>query len=333
MIRYKFAIYHVTIDKSDNLRYYNKSKNSFVKGYFLMDEIVNKFLTYLSVEKNCSNLTKENYQRDLLAFQTFYEERYHSELDWKSCSPLQVRSYLADLNEKQYAKRTIARRISSLRSFFKYLVRENIIDNSPLAKIHSPKLDKKLPTFLDEVEINDLLALPTKDGLGPRDSAILEMLYATGCRVSELVGLTLERIDIGNRFVLLLGKGNKERIVPLGSTVCDAVERYLPLRSQLMTKYHVEEHTYLFVNNRGGVLTDRSVRRILDKYINDLATFKHVSPHTIRHTFATHLLEHGADLRAVQELLGHANLSTTQIYTHITSERITSVYKQNFPRA
>ncbi len=298
-----------------------------------MDKLVDRFLTYLSVEKNCSELTKENYARDLEAFKVFYEGHYNNSLDWRICSPLQVRAYLSFLNEEKYAKRTVARKISSMRSFFKYLVRENLIDASPLAKVHSPKLDKKLPTFLDEVEINDLLALPEKKGLGLRDSAILEMLYATGCRVSELVGLTLDRVDTGNRFVLLLGKGNKERIVPLGTTVCTAVEQYLSVRKQLMLKYHVEEHSHLFINSRGGILTDRSVRRILDKYITDLATFKNVSPHTIRHTFATHLLEHGADLRAVQELLGHANLSTTQIYTHITSERITSVYKQNFPRA
>ncbi|MBQ3541252.1 MAG: tyrosine-type recombinase/integrase, partial [Phascolarctobacterium sp.] len=168
---------------------------------------------------------------------------------------------------------------------------------------------------------------------GLRDQAILELLYATGCRVSELVGITLERLDLSNKFVLLLGKGNKERIVPLGNTCCQAIKRYYPIRSQLMLKYNAPAHESVFVNSLGGPLTDRSVRRILDKYITQLAVSKKVSPHTIRHTFATHLLDHGADLRAVQELLGHANLSTTQIYTHVTTERITSVYRKNHPRA
>lgn len=169
--------------------------------------------------------------------------------------------------------------------------------------------------------------------LGVRDQAVLEMLYATGCRVSELVGLTTERVDLGNRYVLLLGKGNKERLVPIGHTCCWALEAYYPVRSQLIQKYHQPEHGFIFVNSRGGPLSDRSVRRILDKYITALAIHKNVSPHTIRHSFATHLLEHGADLRAVQELLGHANLSTTQIYTHITTERVAAVYKKNHPRA
>ena len=168
--------------------------------------------------------------------------------------------------------------------------------------------------------------------LGNRDQAVLEMLYATGCRVSELVGLTLERVDLSNRFVLLLGKGNKERVVPVGHTCCAALSTYYHVRQQLMLQYQ-QEHDFIFVNNRGGRLTDRSVRRILEKYINMLAIHKNVSPHTIRHSFATHLLEHGADLRSVQELLGHANLSTTQINTHVSNEHVTNVYKKNHPRA
>lgn len=291
-----------------------------------------KFLTYLEVEKSCSELTVTNYRKDIRAFADFLTERLGQQFLWTQVGPLDIRSYLAQLNDKQYARRTIARRISALRSFYKYLVRENLLDNNPMAKVHSPKLDKKLPTFLDEIEIQELLELPDSKPLGRRDQAVLELLYATGCRVSELVGLTLERVDIGNRFVLLLGKGNKERLVPLGHTCCHALEQYYQVRRELMLNYG-KEHNFVFINSRGGVLTDRSVRRILDKYINQLAIAKNVSPHTIRHSFATHLLEHGADLRAVQELLGHANLSTTQIYTHITTERIAAVYKKNHPRA
>lgn len=291
-----------------------------------------RFLTYLEVEKNCSTHTIENYHKDLEAFVAFMSERSGRQFLWEQVGPLDVRAYLAYLNNKQYARRTIARKISGLRSFYKYLVRENIVEYSPLARIHSPKLEKKLPTFLDEVEVTELLELPDDKPLGLRDQAVLEMLYATGCRVSELVGLTLERVDLGNRYVLLLGKGNKERIVPIGHSCCMALTKYFPVRSLLMQKYQ-QQHEYIFVNNRGGILTDRSVRRILDKYINQLAIHKNVSPHTIRHSFATHLLDHGADLRCVQELLGHANLSTTQIYTHVTTERITTVYKKNHPRA
>lgn len=292
-----------------------------------------RFLTYLTVEKDCSPLTVANYSRDLQAFADFWAQRQKGCLLWEQVGPLDIRAYLAYLNDKQYARRTVARRISALRSFYKYLVRENILEASPMSKIHSPKLDKKLPTFLDEAEISELLELPGQDALGIRDQAVLELLYATGCRVSELVGLTVGRIDLGNRYVILLGKGNKERVVPLGHTCCGALSRYYAVRTMLMQKYQVTEHDYIFVNSRGGVLTDRSVRRILDKYISQLAIRKNVSPHTIRHSFATHLLAHGADLRAVQELLGHANLATTQIYTHVTTERIASVYRQNHPRA
>lgn len=293
-----------------------------------------KFLTYLEVEKNCSQHTLTSYQKDLLAFSEFMSRRTDRDFLWQQVSPLYVRGYLAELNEKQYARRTIARRISALRSFFKFLVREAVIEVNPLIKVRTPKLEKKLPAFLDEIEISELLELPDKSKLlGVRDQAVLEMLYATGCRVSELVGLTTERVDLANRYVLLLGKGNKERVVPVGHTSCQALEAYYPVRSALMQKQKLSEHDYIFVNSRGGPLTDRSVRRILDKYITALALHKNVSPHTIRHSFATHLLEHGADLRAVQELLGHANLSTTQIYTHITTERVAAVYKKNHPRA
>lgn len=295
-------------------------------------DYLHNFLTYLKVEKDCSEHTLTSYEKDLAAFTVFMREYKDKAFLWEQVSALDVRAYLSDLNKKQYARRTIARRISALRSFYKYLVRENVLEYSPLVKIHSPKLDKKLPAFLDEIEISELLELPDSKPLGIRDRAVLEMLYATGCRVSELVGLTLERVDIGNRFVMLLGKGNKERLVPIGHTCCAALQQYYLTRELLMIKYQ-QAHDFIFVNNRGGALTDRSVRRILEKYINMLALHKHVSPHTIRHTFATHLLEHGADLRSVQELLGHANLSTTQIYTHITSERIAAIYKQNHPRA
>ena len=296
-------------------------------------KLAERFFNYLEVEKNSSPLTVTNYQKDMRAFDNFLKERRGENTSWLSIDALIVRAYLADLNKKKYARKTIARRMSALRSFYKFLVRESIIENSPLQRVRTPKLEKKLPTFLDEVEITELLTSPDDTLLGKRDRAVLEMLYATGCRVSELVGMTINKVDLGNRFVILLGKGNKERVVPIGHTCVKVLQNYYPARAELMNKYGVAEHEHIYVNSRGGVLTDRSVRRILDKYIKALAIHKNISPHTIRHTFATHLLEHGADLRAVQELLGHENLSTTQIYTHVTTERITEVYKENHPRA
>lgn len=290
-------------------------------------------MSYLEIEKNCSPLTIENYRRDLESFKAFVCKKSSDCTDLKKVDHLDVRAYLAYLSSEKYARRTIARRISALRSFYRYLMRENLITENPLLKTRTPKLEKKLPSFLDEKEITEILNLPDNSPLGMRDRAILELLYATGCRVSELVSLKLNKIDLGNLFVLLLGKGNKERIVPIGRACGDAVAAYYTGRRFLMDKYCAAPHDFVFVNNRGGALTDRSVRRILERYIKVLAIKKNVSPHTIRHTFATHLLEHGADLRVVQELLGHANLSTTQIYTHVTTERVAAVYEKNHPRA
>ena len=291
------------------------------------------FLRYLEIEKNSSLLTIKNYETDIRLFVAFLQNRA-GQVSWGKVTVLDIRAYLAIMNDEKYARRTIARRISSLRSFYRFLMRENFVKSNPFTKVRTPKLDKRLPVFLEEVEINELLRLPARDELGLRDQALLEILYATGCRVSELVGLTLEHIDLGNRYVLLLGKGNKERIVPIGKAAVDSVEFYLAKsRVLIMHRYSVKEHGRLFINHRGTQLSTRSVRRILNKHIADLALQKHISPHVIRHTFATHLLEHGADLRAVQELLGHANLSTTQIYTHVTTERISAVYQNNHPRA
>lgn len=297
-------------------------------------QLVQAFLDYLFVEKNGSVLTGENYRRDIRDFEQFMISKAGPAFAWTQVAVLHIRSYLAFLNKENYARRTITRRISSLRSFYKYLLREEIVPANPFAGVRTPKLDKRLPVFLEEGEIDSILDLPDQSLLGLRDRAVLELLYATGCRVSELAGMRLGDVDLGSLFVLLHGKGSKDRIVPIGHTCRDAFLAYYgKSRAALLEKYGVEDHQYVFVNNRGGRLTDRSVRRILDKYVRQLALHKKVSPHTIRHTFATHLLDHGADLRAVQELLGHASLSTTQIYTHVTSERIQKVYQKNFPRA
>ena len=297
-------------------------------------QLVEAFASYLEVEKDDSPLTSANYEADIRHFTDFMATR-SEDASWPAITVLDIRSYLALMHDAKLARRTIARRISSLRSFYRYLRREGIVRTNPFAKVRTPKLEKKLPVFLEEFEINLLLRMPdVQTILGRRDRAILEFLYSTGCRVSELVGLTMTRVDLGNRYAVLMGKGHKERLVPLGHPCVRALEAYLTgSRGVVMRKYHVPPHAFVFVNSRGTPLSARSVRRILDKYVEMTAMQKHVSPHTIRHTFATHLLDHGADLRAVQELLGHVSLSTTQIYTHVTAERLTAVYEKHHPRA
>jgi integrase/recombinase XerC len=299
-----------------------------------LDPWVKRFMLYLKVEKNDSPYTLLNYEGDIEVFTEFLRKR-KGDVKWPGVTVLDIRSYLAELHRENLSRRTISRRISSLRSFYRYLLREGAVKMNPFTKVRTPKLDKRLPVFLEEFEIDQLLEAPDiSTELGRRDRAVLEMLYSTGCRVSELVGLTLDRMDLSNRYVLLMGKGHKERIVPLGRPCVKAMTNYLEnTRSVLMEHYHVSPHSFVFVNSRGTPLTARSVRRILDKYVEQTALSKHISPHTIRHTFATHLLDHGADLRSVQELLGHASLSTTQIYTHVTADRIAAVYRKHHPRA
>ncbi len=305
-----------------------------------VNPLVDKFIVYLRLEKNASNHTIHNYQRDILQFVEFVCSQGAGEDLFINITPLMIRSYLAFLKSKQYAKATIMRRIAALRSFFRFLCRENILKNNPCKAVRTPKLDKRLPVFLDINEIHELITLPDNNPLGIRDKAVLEMLYATGIRVSELAGITLKDIDFSGRAIIVSGKGAKERIVLMGRTAVDVLEFYLsnsrPILCSNPGEYGQQTdkaHDYVFVNSRGGPLTDRSVRRIVDKYVEVMATKKNVSPHTIRHTFATHLLDNGADLRTVQELLGHVNLSTTQLYTHVTTERLKANYKQYHPRA
>ena len=300
----------------------------------MWEDMADLFFRYLSIEKNASVNTISAYRQDIALFFTFLGEKDWTN-EWKRLTTLEIRAYLASLHERQYARRSIARRISALRSFYRFLVREKILLSNPFQDIRTPKLDKRLPQFLSLPQVDALLALPGADDLGRRDAVALELLYGTGCRVSELAGLSLERVDTGNRFVLLYGKGAKERVVPIGRAAATLVDRYVqgPRRRLLAATSKTETSDRLLLNHRGGPLTDRSIRRIVDHYVELLSCKQHVSPHTLRHTFATHLLEHGADLRAVQELLGHASLSTTQIYTHVTMERMTEMYKKSHPRA
>ena len=290
-----------------------------------MERFIEKFINYLKVEKNASEHTIINYTIDLKAFALFLGDK-----DIGSIDHLTLRRFLAEMRAKNYAKRTMARKLAALRTFFRFLFREGHIKTNPITAVSTPKLDKKLPKFLDVEQVSRLIMKPDDSTVpGARDRAIFETLYSSGLRVSELVGLDDDDIDFISGVVKVLGKGSKERIVPIGDQALRAIRSYLDKRSVDKVK---DKHA-VFLNKSGTRLTDRSVRRIVDKYIKLCSIEAKISPHSLRHSFATHLLDRGADLRSVQELLGHMNLSTTQIYTHVTMERLKSVYDKAHPRA
>jgi tyrosine recombinase XerC len=290
-----------------------------------MRRYIEKFRNYLVVEKNYSPHTVRNYAADLNEFSRFLPGK-----DINEVSYLEVRKFLGFLRGKAVSKRSVARKLSSLRSFFKFLERDGYITDNPVASVSTPKLDRKLPAFLDEKSALRLVTSPEKKSFqGARDRAILETLYGAGIRVGELVGINVSQVDFISGVIKVLGKGRKERIAPVGDKAIEAIRKYMEYRDAKKPP----EKDALFLNKSGKRLTDRSVRRLMDKYIRVLSIKERISPHTLRHSFATHLLNHGADLRSVQELLGHKNLSTTQIYTHVTTERLKSVYDKAHPRA
>ncbi|WP_034681376.1 tyrosine recombinase XerC [Caldalkalibacillus mannanilyticus] len=292
-------------------------------------KFVHLFIEYLQIEKNASDHTITNYVRDIEDFSEFLKQQ--TRLDFAAVSYLDVRSYLTLLHKKEYGRRTIARKLSSLRSFFRFLQREQYLQSNPIQLAASPKLDKRLPHYFYSTELEELFSVADlTQPLGQRNQAILETLYASGMRVSELVGLDLEHLDLDVGMALVYGKGSKERFVPLGQFAIEALERYIDNgRLQLKPK----NEKALFLNKLGNRLSDRSVRRILNQLIEQSTLTLRISPHKLRHSFATHMLEGGADLRSVQEMLGHVNISTTQIYTHITNQRLREVYNKTHPRS
>ncbi len=292
---------------------------------------VESFAQYLRVEKNASSHTVNQYVADILEFVAFMEQ--HQIAAFAAVSYLHGRSFLAHLAKKGLARRSIARKLSSLRSFFRFQMREGRLQQNPFQMVSTPKVEKKLPAFLYPQEIQALLEAPDPTTpLGQRDRVIFELLYASGVRVTELVTLRVQSLDLSNGVALVFGKGSKERYVPVGSYAVAAIRQYLKEgRTSLLNGK--PDHGRLLLNYRGEPLSDRSVRRIVDKYVQTTALHLNISPHTFRHTFATHLLNAGADLRTVQELLGHANISTTQVYTHVTKERLRQVYDATHPRA
>lgn len=301
-----------------------------------MDPSIESFKQSLIHEKQSSDHTVKNYLRDLEEFSGYLKEFQphclsNSQLKIQLINPLIIRSYLAVLYKKNSAS-SIARKLSSLRSFFRHHQKKGNLKNNPASSIHSPKIPKKLPNFLNIDEVFQLLDFPVEDNFqGRRQEAVLELLYSTGLRVSECVGLDLEDIDFASKTIRVLGKGNKERIVPIGQKAIERIRTYLHFRE--LTLGSKSSTKSLFINQRGARLSVRSVQRLVDKAIRDSGVSKKISPHVIRHTYATHLLNAGADLRAIQELLGHASLSTTQKYTHLNLDQLMKVYDEAHPKA
>lgn len=285
-----------------------------------------EFLKYLKEIKHYSAHTVLNYKDDLMHFSFFVKDYNLNKITYND-----IRKYLTYLYDKKYSKKTISRHISTLRSYFKYLCRENIIKNNPMTLISNPKEEKKLPNFLYYEEVENLLNVPDRTTpLGIRDAVTLELLYSTGIRVSELVNIKIKDIDFSDRRIIILGKGNKERYVIYGKYLEDLLELYL---NNSRTKLKKVDTDILLLNKNGTPLTDRGVRLIINNVLKKGNLDYHVTPHTLRHTFATHMLDGGADLKIVQELLGHENLATTEIYTHISNERLRKVYLEAHPRS
>jgi integrase/recombinase XerC len=326
--------------------------------------LVKQFLDYLKLEKHFSDYTVKSYGADLIQFGQFMAgEIGHAnapaaatdggapavaaagltpqQIDERQlkCEPLTIREFLAYLYAQNYTKSTTARKLATLRSFFKFLIRRGLVSVNPLSTIRTPKQEKRLPKCLDLEQVQKLLDAPDDaDLLGARDKAMLEVLYSSGIRVSELVELEMSDIDLQEGILRVRGKGRKDRLTPIGSQAIKALQHYFELRAAdarnpQQPQAASQDATHVFLNKHGESLSTRSVRRKLDKYLVEAGLDPGISPHTLRHSFATHLLNNGADLRSVQELLGHQSLSTTQIYTHLTTSRVKQVYDDAHPRA
>lgn len=289
-----------------------------------MEEWIDRFLEHLRIERNSSEHTVKAYAEDLFAARDFLS--HGGQLpSLEALTTRQIRAFLAHLHESGYATSTIGRRLSSVRSFCRYLCRQGALERNPTEGLRSPRAGKKLPMFMGDSQIEMLLNAPPADTvLGIRDRAILETVYAGGLRVGELVALNLEDADLQQGFVRVQGKGKRQRLAPIGSYAVRAIEHWLQVRSTKILPGR--EESALFLNKNGTRLSTRSVARMLEKYLAQAGLDPKISPHTLRHTFATHLLNRGADIRSVQEMLGHASITTTQIYTHLTSDRLREAY-------
>ena len=304
-----------------------------------MDDLIDRYITYLRYERNASPHTIRNYQSDLVQFRDFLRGGDpQAAINVQSIDALRIRGFLAFLFERERKKTSIARKLAAVRAFYKFLAREGVLAANPAATVSTPKLDKTLPRIMTEEEINTFLdrlakAVPEGEPMMRRDRAMLELLYASGLRVSELVGLDLRSVSFGDSMLLVRGKGRKERIVPFGSKAGQALNDYLPIRERVLMEAKKRGETALFLNTRGERLTTRSVDRLLKKYVSAFGPKVRVSPHSMRHAFASHLLTEGADLRAIQEMLGHRSLATTQKYTQVSIKQLIDVYDKTHPKA
>jgi integrase/recombinase XerC len=293
-----------------------------------MREATAAFLRHLERERNASPHTIRAYGDDLRQFADYLEQALGREPRPEDADHVLIRGFLADLHRRGLKKSTSARKLAGLRTFFRFLCREGRLERNPARALLSPRLEKRIPAPLEESQIASLLDVPGDDPASIRARAILELLYATGIRCAELVGLDVGEVDLDARMVRVLGKGRKERIVLFGTRAQRALRAWLVVRRGLRPKTDA-----VFLNLRGGRLSDRSVRTLVGRRVKQVALSQRCSPHTLRHSFATHLLARGADLRAIQELLGHASLSTTQRYTHVDTRQLLEVYRKSHPRA
>jgi integrase/recombinase XerC len=298
-----------------------------------MEEALAEFLRYLALEKNASAHTVKSYREDLNQTLEFFRQRFPGQsLQPDQMTTRLLRAYLAWLHAKGYAKATMARRIAAVRSWCRFLCRQGLLSVNPAAGLRGPRQDKNLPHFLSEEDLVRLLEAPPRDmPLGVRDRAILETLYSAGLRVSEMTGLNVADVDLDSGLATVRGKGKRERLALLGPHALAALQEWLAQRAAVAPKARTQ--TAIYLNKNGGRLTSRSVGRLLEKYLAQAGLDARTSPHTLRHSFATHMLDRGADIRSVQELLGHRSLATTQIYTHVTTHRLRDSYHKAHPRA
>ena len=306
-----------------------------------MEQLLEQFFEHLRYERNASEHTLRNYRIDLGQFYEHLapadpETGARREFDIRQIDHITIREWLSALHAENKKKSSIARKLASLRTFFQFLLREGVVESNPAKRVATPRQEKKLPNHLSVEEAVRFIETPdTTTDLGKRDRAILEMLYGTGMRVSELTKLNVGDFDLRNLMVRVRGKRRKERVVPFGEPARDALLQYLQVRNVFLSNAAATERDEqaLFLNYQGTRITTRSVGRMVDKYIKICAGIHDISPHSLRHSFATHLLDNGADLRHIQELLGHARISTTQIYTHVSMERLIEVYERTHPKA
>ena len=293
-----------------------------------MNKIIDEFIEYLSIQKNYSDMITLNYKKDLEEYSIFLKSKNYKydNMDYKKCI-----DYLLFLDEKKLKKTSISRRLSSLRTFYKFLVLNNYVNTNPFSLVSSPKKEKKIPSFINYEGIEEIFNIPNIKTIdGQREKVILEVLYGAGIRVSELVNIKIKDIDFDNKTILIFGKGSKERIVSFGEPAKEAMKMYInDSRKQYLNG---KESEYLIVGNNTSKLTTRRIEQIIDKIITKTSIKMNITPHMFRHTFATHLLDNGCNLIAVQELLGHESLSSTEIYTHVSNEHLRDVYMKCHPR-